>query len=653
MASGRKTGEPASIKTPLYQKLDPSRSEIRLLKRTASESGISWSFSIVSLDDKPQFTALSYVWATSDETEEIIVNNQGAAALPSRTSGAFSPNRQMFLWVDAIGINQADIGEKNSQVPLMKDIYSSAELVISWLAGPNPEITSALDMIEILHSELARPDSEILELKWVLNHPPLCESDEAVEALNELVYLDYWQRAWVFQEVVLGEHVILACGDKAMEWQVLATVAEKAHWLREKLKTYTREELGFLPHMAWGTLATNVGPSWVNVLTLEKTRKFQANHTRSGNMRQNWDLAFGGGIMLQATDPKDHIYALLGLTNLGILPDYSKETSLAAVYCDFVRRWLSYKRSRNAVSPELVFLGMAGYLRHPDLPSWVPNFPSTHVRGRGDHYIYIQPLSMSVFPENVENAEVAGLKLLASGIELETITQVEISKFEFPDVMFSQATAEFLFDFIASQSTYPTGIPPLQAVFRLFMAHAYGRGETIDEEALGSAVLLEAHIMIGCRRTRTTSLDIETNTVGELVSSFLDRFDPSYVYRWANYPSRTKLLIQLYEMLKGERPVLPDFQRMEWEARTERDKYQDSAIFITRSGFIGVSPRGTQVGDRVCILKNNKVLSVLRRSPTDDYDFYVGPCFVVGLTNEVAAERLRAGRAHISRFEMR
>jgi hypothetical protein len=39
----------------------------------------------------------------------------------------------LLLWVGAICINQEDLDEKTVQVPLMGEVYSSAELVVIWL----------------------------------------------------------------------------------------------------------------------------------------------------------------------------------------------------------------------------------------------------------------------------------------------------------------------------------------------------------------------------------------------------------------------------------------------------------------------------------------------------------------------------------------
>ena len=53
----------------------------------------------------------------------------------------------IFLWIDAICINQANIQEKNHQVPLMADVYRRAEHVCVWLGERSDDSDVALDFI--------------------------------------------------------------------------------------------------------------------------------------------------------------------------------------------------------------------------------------------------------------------------------------------------------------------------------------------------------------------------------------------------------------------------------------------------------------------------------------------------------------------------
>ncbi|KAF2034219.1 HET-domain-containing protein, partial [Setomelanomma holmii] len=82
---------------------------------------ISCTFDVVNLDERPSFAALSYVWGNDPPTSFILH--------PLRRH----PRSSHSLWVDAVCINQADMDEKATQIPLMGDIYSGAESVYVWL----------------------------------------------------------------------------------------------------------------------------------------------------------------------------------------------------------------------------------------------------------------------------------------------------------------------------------------------------------------------------------------------------------------------------------------------------------------------------------------------------------------------------------------
>lgn len=82
--------------------------------------------STVSLDEQPQYRALSYVWGDSRDTETIILNghrfvvtrNLKKILVYLRSRGVASP-----LWVDLVCINQSDTNERTHQVQLMRRIY--------------------------------------------------------------------------------------------------------------------------------------------------------------------------------------------------------------------------------------------------------------------------------------------------------------------------------------------------------------------------------------------------------------------------------------------------------------------------------------------------------------------------------------------------
>ena len=126
----------------VYRQLNEARREIRLLTLNgtswcgwltsgSSADAISCNPQTVSLDDqdRPTFDALSYCFGDSEPLRLTWVDGQPYPVFPNlynalpalRKAGQSLP-----LWVDAICINQNDNEEKNNQVMLMQDIFSSA-----------------------------------------------------------------------------------------------------------------------------------------------------------------------------------------------------------------------------------------------------------------------------------------------------------------------------------------------------------------------------------------------------------------------------------------------------------------------------------------------------------------------------------------------
>ena len=70
---------------PLYNHLDESRAEIRLLEIISS--GINATpeckLHVVSLEDKPKFTTLSYVWGNAKISEKNLVDGSSAVVTTS------------------------------------------------------------------------------------------------------------------------------------------------------------------------------------------------------------------------------------------------------------------------------------------------------------------------------------------------------------------------------------------------------------------------------------------------------------------------------------------------------------------------------------------------------------------------------------------
>jgi hypothetical protein len=120
-----------------YERLSGAR-EIRLiiLAQGTDDEIISLTIEHTSLDQRPSYEALSYVWGPQNPSHPVRCN-EGSLAIGENLRDALrclcKPDSPRVLWIDRIAINQNDVDERTKQVGLMADIYSAASLVIIWL----------------------------------------------------------------------------------------------------------------------------------------------------------------------------------------------------------------------------------------------------------------------------------------------------------------------------------------------------------------------------------------------------------------------------------------------------------------------------------------------------------------------------------------
>ncbi|KAK4450871.1 heterokaryon incompatibility protein-domain-containing protein [Podospora aff. communis PSN243] len=126
----------------IYTPLSRQRREIRTLVLDAGfgDDLIRCSLRVASLDDDPQYEALSYVWGPREPAASIDLDGQQFGItknLHAALKRLRRPDSQRTLWVDAICINQSDNTEKSVQVFMMDDIYRNTPEALLWL-GEEP-----------------------------------------------------------------------------------------------------------------------------------------------------------------------------------------------------------------------------------------------------------------------------------------------------------------------------------------------------------------------------------------------------------------------------------------------------------------------------------------------------------------------------------
>lgn len=148
--------------------------------------------------NKKAFYALSYTWSLTTDAQTIIVNNCSLTVrnnlwnfLDMYRRGLSVDKPPRPLWIDQICVDQENVSERNHQVKLMADIYSSAIVVLSWLGEAEDHSDLAL---QYLHHSTAEQN----------HHPTTFEKI----ALASLFKREYWFR--------------LMCGEFSIDWRRIA-----------------------------------------------------------------------------------------------------------------------------------------------------------------------------------------------------------------------------------------------------------------------------------------------------------------------------------------------------------------------------------------------------------------------------------------------
>lgn len=302
---GTKDPSPENPSQNLVYKPLTGQHEIRLLRLSPPLSGddhaLHGTLLLSQLADRPEFTALSYTWAdvSGDRScrETIFIGPEWEALPITRNCAAAlrrlrSRRETVVVWVDAICIDQNNVGERSHQVGLMRDVYSRARKVVAFLGDEGDNQTPEGQLMHRMSEECFYSGTSV-KLSW----DPLRDG----EALRALFSRPYWKRMWVIQEILLSKEAHIVLGGSSVPLSCV---------LNGRMTGHNVDAAAFFP--SWTKVA---GPSL------------------------DGDCDAFSGLLLktfacQALDERDRVFSLLGLVQgahlEGLIADYTKTTE--AVY---------------------------------------------------------------------------------------------------------------------------------------------------------------------------------------------------------------------------------------------------------------------------------------------------------------------------------
>lgn len=336
--------------------------EIRLLHLHVGSRTEPISTSLLYKNQKDvdiQYHALSYVWGsplnpvkiTCDGQPLLITQNLHKALIQLRDNEVTDP-----IWIDAICIDQSNLDERTRQVRMMRQIYSQAEMVHIWLGEATADtergvhfIHSLAEMVE--KNLISDPSYSSFNESDV---PP--DNDPAWKPAADILSRQWFERMWVIQERTVARACVYLCGPYKISSDTLNSLTKNHQFVWE------------LQHSLLANKPQNIDGTMVYLGFLSP---FMARfHTDKGLTLGEW-LCWTSGH--KATDPRDRIFALIGLTTdtPTTFIDYRKD--LRQVLID-VGVWLMTRGSRGFGSP----LNVPSFVNHGhrsfELPSWVPEW---------------------------------------------------------------------------------------------------------------------------------------------------------------------------------------------------------------------------------------------------------------------------------------
>lgn len=322
---------------------------------------------IAHLNDIPPFEAISYVWGTPVQDQQITCIGK-IIRITSNLSEALRQVRQSDkprnLWVDAICINQVDPKEQGHQVSLMEDIYRKSNRTIICLGVSDHANAS---MVKGLVAEVDDMIQNIFKragFSWDPNSFPLPDEEESLlshpgwDSFEVLLQQPWFKRGWVVQEAALGRSALVLWAHSKIDW--LKLMRAYIWRTRRALKLPNLEQL------------------WLSDLHVQG---FYAQRHREAITFRPKGAADPFTILetldcarwLRVTDPRDRIYAFMSLLSHRKLfprlkPNY--EVPSINVYQDFACGYLS----TNGDLDILHFVHNDETTLECNFPSWIPRW---------------------------------------------------------------------------------------------------------------------------------------------------------------------------------------------------------------------------------------------------------------------------------------
>ncbi|KAJ4348062.1 uncharacterized protein N0V89_009434 [Didymosphaeria variabile] len=341
-----------------------------------------------------------------------------------------SLEKELYLWIDAVVINQADADEKSRQVANMMNIYEKAHHVQVWLGKAATHTDEAVQFLYRLMADTDGKDKSI--------------SDSALDGLRDLYSRPWPTRMWIRQEVWAAKAISIQCGSSVLPLDVFkagvvfsqqagdspneggSDVSEASdlgiysspqtlEWLHKKLMIAEAQlaAISFLTQKLVGQQSPE-----------DRAVSGLGYKAMEGDGREDILWLLYESVNYESTDIRDRIYALIGMCDdPNIEIDYHKTP--AEVFTFLAKHIIVRARSLGRVLEQDCKYGSQSNI---DLPSWVPDW-------RTLSFIRYEPQYVTTYDMNSSFDSNRPQALMINGFLLGKVEAVKAKKKQKPDML--------------------------------------------------------------------------------------------------------------------------------------------------------------------------------------------------------------------------
>ncbi|KAH0432372.1 heterokaryon incompatibility [Colletotrichum camelliae] len=390
-----------------YRTLSPLENEIRLIEvdrlhKIDTQSPVRCRLKHASLYTDPNYIALSYAWGDPNVTRAIILDGHNVQVTENLESALRHVASSFWndeepgptLWVDAICIDQQNETERTQQVAQMGAIYSTATRTMIWLGPADEDSDLAIQTLHTLGQKGIRlrdhvpswakvPFSDTPSTRRVIRTQKILDGiladlcrggSRKLAAINSLFGRPWFRRVWVIQERVLSSNTFVCCGGADIGWGRFFW----SFWLLCGVRDCLNIVGTGVGRQDSSALALFLTTALDRVIPVAFTRPNSSLFMLFALLSR---MATTSQQQLQASDPRDYVFALLGLIDTmkspSLVADYSKDWDTVQV--EVAKACLSF------YGP--MFLSFAGIHQDngiaaagvPRAPSWAPDWSSKYI----------------------------------------------------------------------------------------------------------------------------------------------------------------------------------------------------------------------------------------------------------------------------------